>query len=128
MTEKGKIVKGAVVINIHLEGSPFHPPQKGDTEKVDIIPDIGQDPKVPVEGKLGFNPKMLLCHFLLSLGLINETLHVFPRRRGSRSRSVSPPRRGRGRGPFTPTVGQIPKQPSELHNATSYRSARYVHR
>ena len=49
MTEKGKIVKGAVVINIHIEGSPFHPPQKGDTEKVDIIPDIGQDPKVPVE-------------------------------------------------------------------------------
>ena len=49
--------------------------------------------------------------------------------RDRRRRSRSPPRRGsgRGRGPVTPTVGEIPPQPSESHKETQLTSSTISH-
>ena len=53
----------------------------------------------------------------VSLHHYNNSMWLLVLCRERRRRSRSPPRRGsgRGRGPVTPTVGEIPPQPSESH-------------
>ena len=77
---------------------------------------------------LNFKGGSALCVVLFAAPVIKGATYVVceecvdvlcigrERRRRSRSPSWSPPRRrGRGRGPVTPTVGQIPPQPSRLN-------------